>query len=56
MGIAYKNARDGALKYFYLMVQRIGSGVLEQVTWLLWELVGRNSFSTFVFPTLVPSS
>ena len=47
------NARDGALKDFALLVQQIDLGVLEQVAWLLWELVGRNNFSTFVFLTLV---
>ena len=49
MGIKYVNARDGALKDFSLVVHRTGTGVLEQVFWLLWELVGRNCFSTFVF-------
>ena len=29
-------------------------GVLEQVVWILWELVGRNGISTLVFPLLVP--
>ena len=40
MGIEFDNARDGAFKDFSLVVQRIGSEVLEQVTWLLWELLG----------------
>ena len=56
MRIESENARDGALKDFPLLVQRTGSSVLEQVTWFLWELVGRNNFSTFVFPEVVPSS
>ena len=38
------------------MVQRTSLGVLEQVNWLLRELVGRNIFSTFVFPALVLGS
>ena len=50
------NARYGAFKDFSLVVKQIGSGLLEQVAWLLWELVGRNNFSTFVFPTLVLGS
>ena len=29
------NARDGALRYFTLVVQQTGSGVLEQVIWML---------------------
>ena len=56
MRIKSVNARDDALKYFSLVVQQIVSRVLEQVTWLLWELVRRNNFSTFVFPALVPGS
>ena len=50
------HARDSALIYFSLVGQRTCSGVLEQVIWLLWELVGRNDFSTFVFPALVSAS
>ena len=38
------------------MVHGTGLKILEQVIWLLWELVGRNNFSTCVFPALVPSS
>ena len=56
MRIEFENARDSALKDFSLVVQQIGSGVLEQVTWMLWELVGRNNFSTFVFLALVLGS
>ena len=50
------DARDGALKDFAVVVQRIGLGVLEQLTWLLWELVGRNNFSTYVFLAVVLGS
>ena len=57
MGInIYKNARDDALKYFSLVVQQTCSGVLDQLIWLLSELVGRNNFSTFVFLFLVSGS
>ena len=56
MGIESENARDDALKDISLLVQRTGSRVLEQVTWLLWELVGRNNFSTFVLLAMVPGS
>ena len=56
MGVEYENGRDGALKDFSPVVQRTGSGVLEQVDWLVWELVGRNKFSTFVFPAVVSGS
>ena len=56
MGIKYESARDGTLKDFSLMVQETGLGVLDQVTLLLWELVVRNNFSTFVFLALVPGS
>ena len=56
MGIESKNAREGALKDFSLVVHRTSPGVLEQVTWMLWELVGRNTFSTFVFTAAVLGS
>ena len=53
MGIKNEKERDGAWKDFSLLVQQTRSRVLEQVIWLLSELVGRNNFSTFVFPMLV---
>ena len=56
MGIESENARDGALKDFSLVVQRIGLGVLEHATWILWDLVGRNNFSTSVFAVVVRGS
>ena len=55
MRIESMNARYGTLKDFFVVVQRTGSGVLEKVIWLLYELVGRNRFSLF-FPALVPVS
>ena len=55
MGIEYENARDGALKDFSRVVMRTDSRVLEQVTWKLWQLVGRKGFSTSIFPAVVPS-
>ena len=38
------------------MVQGTGSGVLEQVTWFLCELVGGDDYSIYVFPVVVPGS
>ena len=54
MRIEYDNARDGALVDFSLVVQRTGLGVLEQVIWMLQDLVGRNGYSISVFPAVVP--
>ena len=56
MRIESKNAKYDTLKDFSHVVQLTTSGVLEKVTWLLLDLLGRNKFSTSVFPTVVLGS